>query len=115
MWQFASGCSLVEEPPCRSHCQENAAYLIPVIEGVHTVTYLFPAGLPFRSKANTTLCPPHEPRLLCFCWQGAFVLLDGSAGVGTHYVICGVCLGYTEEPRERDGEGCDYSNTHTMT
>lgn len=38
------------------------------------------------------------------------MLLD-STGVGTHYIICGVCLGYTE--KRRDGEGCDYSDTHT--
>lgn len=55
--------------------------------------------LTYRNKH--TLPSPHVPRLLCFCWQGAFVLLHGSAGVGTHYVICGVCLGYIEREMEQ--------------
>lgn len=102
LWE-ASGSSPFGETPCRCHCQENAAYLIPVVEGFHMVTHLSALCLPVcqRQRHKQTLCPPHEPRLLCFCWRGAFVLLHGSTGVGTHYVICGVCLGYTEEPRER--------------
>lgn len=59
----------------------------------HTHTFL----LSVYSSHNRALCHPHKPQLLCFCWQGAFVLLHGSAGVGMHYVICGVCLEYSEQ------------------
>ncbi len=81
----------------------------------HTPLCALSTSLSKTCTQTNTLPSPHELRLLCFCWQGAFVLLLGSTGVGMHYVIHGVCLGYTENQRERDEEGCDYSNTHTHT